>query len=515
MASSSQAAFKLLWEELVRGGMDPNQAAAEALKRFRQQSTTNTKEVSNNTNSVPTPLAPSTTTSKTSTSPKNVPTTTTATTTSSSSKDLTSKRPPPTSSTTRPSKTPKPITSKRVMSLSLNDVEQTYQQSQTDNEPKLMIRMAGTFFADEAILNNSFINVNIDLTTSTEIATNTNPGIDFDGLFKAYNMMTSHKSVANSLINANARMLDSLKSRVVANPSLLSTPSSIRFVLIVLENPLLSEPSNTHVTRRLCKVISNLSTQAREILVSWFVHIGPNRCRTYIKKMHQYITLSIYMEEGDNSIMDVIITLGLIHEASLLHEKNMALNGKTVGDVDENVNNENGKSNAKSNEKSNEKSNDGAKETSAMKNDTNQSDENEILIHYKEFFNDAVNDVVDLDQDFDKWYHDRKRNGTNRRRLRSISDSGNNNGNGGQSSSSSSTTTGDGATAVSSTSSSTSSGETKKNEASTTTVWSSPTKLKNSNASFCACNYVLDTASKAKMLRYDAVSLNIIYYIPF
>ena len=509
--AEKQAAFRVLWEELVRGGMDPNQAAAEALKRFRQQSTTNViaTEVSNNPiSTVPTPLAPSTTTTtKTSTSPK-VPTTTTTTTTSSSSKDLTSKRPPPTSSTTRSSKTLKPITSKRVMSLSLNDVEQTYQQSQTDNEPKLMIRMAGTFFADEAILNNSFINVNIDLTTSTEIATNTNPGIDFDGLFKAYNMMTSHKSVANSLINANARMLDSLKSRVVANPSLLSTPSSLRFVLIVLENPLLSEPSNTHVTRRLCKVISNLSTQAREILVSWFVHIGPNRCRTYIKKMHQYITLSIYMEEGDNSIMDVIITLGLIHEASLLHEKNMALNGKTVGDVDENVNNENGKSNAKSNEKSNEKSNDGAKETSAMKNDTNQSEQNEILIHYKEFFNDAVNDVVDLDQDFDKWYHDRKRNGTNRRRLRSISDSGNNsgnnNGNGGQSSSSSSTTTGDGATAASSTSSS--SGETKKNESSTTTVWSSPTKLKNSNASFCACNYVLDTASKAKMLRYDAVS---------
>ena len=501
---SSQAAFKLLWEELVRGGMNPNKAAAEALLHFRQQSTTNA-EVSNNTKSTVPPLAPSTTTSKTSTSPKNVPTTTTTTTTtSSSSKDLTSKRPAPNDSTTRASKTLKSITSKRVMSLSLNDVEQTYQQSQTDNEPKLMIRMAGTFFADEAILNNSFINVNIDLTTSTEIATNTNPGIDFDGLFKAYNMMTSHKGVANSLINANARMLDSLKSRVVANPSLLSTPSSLRFVLIVLENPLLSEPSNTHVTRRLCKVISNLSTQAREILVSWFVHIGPNRCRTYIKKMHQYITLSIYMEEGDNSIMDVIITLGLIHEASLLHEKNMALNGKTVGDVDENVNNENGKSNAKSNEKSNEKSNDGAKETSAMKNETNESEQNEILIHYKEFFNDAVNDVVDLDQDFDKWYHDRKRNGTNRRRLRSISDSGNNSGNGGQSSSSSSTTTGDGATAASSTSSS--SGETKKNESSTTTVWSSPTKLKNSNASFCACNYVLDTASKAKMLRYDAVS---------
>ena len=53
--AEKQAAFKLLWEELVRGGMDPNQAAAEALKRFRQQSTTNA-EVSNNTKSVPTIL---------------------------------------------------------------------------------------------------------------------------------------------------------------------------------------------------------------------------------------------------------------------------------------------------------------------------------------------------------------------------------------------------------------------------------------------------------------------------
>ena len=40
MKTKMASAFKLLWEELVRGGMGPNQAAAEALKRFKTQTTT-------------------------------------------------------------------------------------------------------------------------------------------------------------------------------------------------------------------------------------------------------------------------------------------------------------------------------------------------------------------------------------------------------------------------------------------------------------------------------------------
>ena len=38
-----------------------------------------------------------------------------------------------------------------------------------------------------------------------------------------------------------------------------------------------------------------------------------------VKKLHQYITLSIYMEENDPSVMDAVIVIGLIKEASVLH----------------------------------------------------------------------------------------------------------------------------------------------------------------------------------------------------
>jgi hypothetical protein len=526
--SHHQAAFKALWEKLVAEGMDANKAAAEALKRFRAQqqpseeqtvsnlsssfsaaaappnSTTNTSDVTpsapaSSTSTIPTSAAvptamvstatatamASVTTSPTSSTEENVKSVISVTSakTNNNGGTKSEKRPAPEDSVQPPpSKTQKDNDSSRVMSLSLKTVQTIYQQSQEESSPTLMIRMAGTYFADELKLNNSFVAPSVDLSASTEVATASNPGIDFEGLAQAYGMMQSNSGIANSLINANGRMLDSLKSRVIANPSLLSTPTSLRFVFMVLENPLLLEPSNMHVTRKLCRVISNLSTASREYLVSWFITVGPDRCRNYVKKMHQYITLSIYMEDGTPSIMDVIIALGLIHEASLHHHEKL-VTGSSV-------------------------------------------------MNYKEFFNDAINDVANLEDDFEKWYRDRKKNGSNRRRLRSGSSSSSSSSSSSASrsntsstpssslsSSSSSTTTAtataaaaaDGTTTTTMTTTTTDSNDT--SSSSTTgeskidpaTLWQTPTRITNPNSSFCACNYVLDTASKAKMLRYDAM----------
>jgi len=170
------------------------------------------------------------------------------------------------------------------MSLSLEDVQKVYAQSQ--GEPKLMIRLAGTYFADVLKLNNSFVNtLTVDLSKSTDIATPHDAGVHFDELRQVYTMLLSNCGSANSLSNATHRMLDSLKSRLTGNPYLLSTdsPSSLRFVLIVFENPMLLEPAHTKITRKLCRVVSCLATPLREILIQWFVTVGVARCRNYCK----------------------------------------------------------------------------------------------------------------------------------------------------------------------------------------------------------------------------------------
>ena len=134
-------------------------------------------------------------------------------------------------------------------------------------------------------LNNSFVNtLTVDLSKSTDIATPHDAGVHFDELRQVYDMLLSNSGSANSLSNATHRMLDSLKSRLTGNPYLFNdSPSSLRFVLIVFENPMLLEPAHTKITRKLCRVVSCLATPLREILIQWFVTVGVARCRNYCK----------------------------------------------------------------------------------------------------------------------------------------------------------------------------------------------------------------------------------------
>jgi hypothetical protein len=171
------------------------------------------------------------------------------------------------------------------------------------------------------------------------------------------------------------------------------------------------------------------------------------------------------MEENDPSIMDAVMVIGLIKEASLRH---------TLDSV---------------------------------------NDKQSTLINYNEFVNDAINDTssgVDLDADFEKWYKDRKRHNSHRKRTSSGSSStlSSSSATSATTTLSFTTTTSNSSTTTSSFSSATKTGGETKNdiqrEDDPLTVWQKPQNLKRENFSFCACNYVLDTASKAKMLRYDA-----------
>jgi len=311
---SSQDRFKQLWEQLVAEGMDRNQAAAEAIRRFKaiasqnttQQNTTiHENQNSTNVNSSPsvtpsTLVAPSTTSSDTLSpgvpTPPGVPSsndTTELSPLSSSKMDSNGsgksseliKRPAPESIfQLPPAKTKKENDSSRVMSLSLEEVQKVYSQSQLSGEPKLLIRLIGTYFADELILNNSFVNNSVDLSKSTDIATKNNSGIDFQGLTEVYDIIqSSDDGTRNSLSSATQRMLDSLKTRLTGSPYLLTTPTSLRFVLIIFENPLLLEPPNTKITKKICRIISRLPSSSRNILIQWLVNVGVDKCRDYRK----------------------------------------------------------------------------------------------------------------------------------------------------------------------------------------------------------------------------------------
>jgi ubiquitin-protein ligase E3 A len=364
--------------------------------------------------------------------------------------------------TSKPAMATEPLrkSSKENPALSLKDVRAALAQTHADGEAKALIRMAGAFFSNEQKLNSSFISA--DMANTTDPASEIDPAVDHAGLDELYRIVTTHSpGVKNAMVGALRNMLDALRKQVTYNPGMFSKPKSLRFVPMILANPLLLDPEFTHLTKRLCYVVSGLRPEAKATLVSWFEHQGAERLIDAVKKLQQYITLSIYQGENiADGVTFVTLMLGLAHEA------NVRVGQKT----------------------------------------------GTPLVSNAMFQNDAINSEIHLARDFEKWYADRKEKG------------GGSGGAGGwrrqrQQLAQTQKALQSRPSAVSSSTSSSSSSPVSYSSAAAGSsslaelnaaipereAWQAATNLKLNDFSFCVCNFVLDTGSKAEMLRYDAI----------
>ena len=299
--------------------------------------------------------------------------------------------------------------------FSLSTVESVVEQCKKDGKDTAMTRLIYDIFFDEDKLNSSFIaRKSGEGGKESENASLGNPSIDLPELQKAYSLIVSSSSpVVKSLMNATSNMLDALIHKVSANASLMVEPKALRFVIIVSENPLLLSPEHTGVMTKLCRVVAHMRPEARKVIASWLIPLGEAYCRSLVKKIHQAITLGIFGGERIADGIDALtIFLGLVHEANRQYS----------------------------------------------------DDTGAPMLARDMFFNDAVNQEIDLSDDFHKFFYLRKR-------LRA--EKANN------------------------------SGESK---SSTLDLdkYVVPSDLMLQDFTFCACNFILNTAVKAEVLRADA-----------
>ena len=345
--------------------------------------------------------------------------------------------------------------------LSLDDLHDVVKQCSLAGDPKLLIRMAGTFFDDEQKINNSF--VASKATNAADPSSEFDASIDYKSLAEVYDIFS--KETPGPMMYGIKSLLSKVRFQLNGNSGAFSDPKSLRFVLILFANPLLLDPEYTSTTSLLCKIICAMNSMSRSLLVSLFEHSRGEHFMDTVKKLQQFITLSIYMGHAiEDGIQYAVCVLGLLFQASIQV-------GQRTGIP---------------------------------------------LVDQSVFQNDAVNSEMSLKRDFGKWLKDMKSHGGAtrgaggwRRQIQQAMQMRKAEKLLGRSQ--------DGFQAAGLRNSSKSSiakaaedsvSQELKVIPSETEAWQQPVNLKmlqnQSDFSFCACNYVLDTGSKAEILRYDA-----------
>jgi len=218
---------------------------------------------------------------------------------------------------------------------------------QTQNFTPL-IRKIGIVFSTSESLNASFLKQDDQQDDAAF-------GLDIQAIRDIYKMVTEKlpPNVGNALVGANERLLPNLKRML----SQLTTPQSLRQFIIMLENPLLDDHNNHKtVLLPLAVCMVNLPEKSLELLKRWFGTFTKPQFQSLLARFQQYISLKIMLPpmvpsvNSDDGIIAVTRLLKILHQ----------------------VNESRGQ-----------------------------------LVSYTEFYNDLINENIDLRDDFVNWKTER------------------------------------------------------------------------------------------------------------
>jgi ubiquitin-protein ligase E3 A len=210
-----------------------------------------------------------------------------------------------------------------------------------------LIRTLGSIFSEPEYLNVSFL-------TSGDFAVAATPessGLDENAVADFFNEVEQMPAnVRNALASAFERLVASLK---VAAPRLVQ-PESLRQVVTVLQSPMLLDLEfHKTILGPLIRAIPLFPENSKSVLVSWWSQMSADRMRTFLGIVQQYITLRILAAPHLFSLHNDDFVPAAVRVLQLLY----AANERMPADK----------------------------------------------LDYPEFYNDAINENIDLKEDFMRW----------------------------------------------------------------------------------------------------------------
>eukprot|EP01080_Neovahlkampfia_damariscottae_P008214 gene8214-39_t len=176
--------------------------------------------------------------------------------------------------------------------------------------------------------------------------------IDLDSLNQFYQEIEKIKD--DNLMNEFKKILESKAEKLSKSSSKFTTVDQIRQFIILLEFPGFMEPSYHPILADLTKSILNLPNKLKDNMKTWLANLDSDRFLRLINVFHQYITIQLYyIGYIDEKIAYATRIIGLLNKANDIREKPKK-------------------------------------------------------IKFDKFYNDAVNNIVDLEQDYERWVKSRE-----------------------------------------------------------------------------------------------------------
>jgi hypothetical protein len=226
--------------------------------------------------------------------------------------------------------------------LSLDATKQMVETAKATNEYTPLVRTVGSVFSTSDYLNMSF------LKNEALAANEDDSGVDLDATAQFFeDIQHMPQNVVNALSNALERLVRDLRLEAPR----LTDIQSLRQILIIFQTPLLFTPEfHKPILGPLLKALIALPPSSLRVLTKWWFRAGAGHFRRVVSIVQQYITIRLVSSFGgslhnDDFITSAVRVLSSLHEVNEIHH----------------------------------------------------------LIPYFEFYNDLVNEQIDLTEDFTRW----------------------------------------------------------------------------------------------------------------
>ena len=236
--------------------------------------------------------------------------------------------------------------------------------SRTSDMKPVMKEVAAVFSNSDA-LNRSFLQSRAQLreaAASSRMPESELSGLDTGAIVESYHALLQLQSneVLNALMNAAESLLCKLQVAQLAQPSFVADGPSVRQFVVLMHNPLLLEPQfHNKVLLPLLSLISVVPDDCAASLVRWWSLLPPMQLGQMVSTCQQFITVRLYHTQRiDDAVIAGTRVLGQLFEA----------NERAVADGRR-----------------------GHKEA----------------LEYQAFYNDAINQEVNLKEDYRRWKSNR------------------------------------------------------------------------------------------------------------
>jgi hypothetical protein len=255
-------------------------------------------------------------------------------------------------------------------------------------------------FGRKDTFNNSFLDV-------STLCTKTDHAVDLNAIEKVYYLLLSNEKYSdakNNMMTASFLLVNEMELWAKRLPKTMTKwedPYELRGFFILLLNPLIKDPEYFAFASHLLIATSSLPGCARSILRTWFNNLPRHIFDPMVHSIQQYITCAVYRE---SSIVPFISSATkILNDLFLVFQERFKAN---MGDR-----------NGGSNNMDIDKKQPSSGSTSKLSSVTIPT-----KLTYNDFENDAINEEVDLKDDFKAWYIARRQNIQRNRAPSDLSD---------------------------------------------------------------------------------------------